>query len=517
MNKRRKNFLKRAGAAVLTAALAAAVFGGCGEGEKQDGAVKELTLFSVTSYVPYSPELPIWKEAENRTGIRLVNTVADSVTNEAAAFGSMLISKKRPDIVLSGTQSLKSMALSGGLIALDEYMDTYAPNLKAFFEACPLAKEAATAEDGHIYFVPGTTTDLSRPNTPSTGFFIRTDWLRKLKLNPPETIDQLHDVLLAFKTQDPNGNGKADEVPYFCRDKNISGLLNLFCTSNGYIEKDGSVVFGPAQENYKNAIKTLAEWYKEGLIDSEIYTRVSAREQLLSRNLGGCTSDWFSSTAKFNESYSNVTENFSFEPILPPKNIEGEVTWPETRGILHGRGWGISTDCAKEDIIDAVKYLDFWMSDEGCKLMAYGVYGISYTEGEDGSIIWSKEASEYPDGIPNYRRYIGFVETGTVGSIEAEKAGMNSIALEGYNMYEKIVSNKIISNLPYNDEEQRTEDAIGESIRSYANEMQKKWIMGSGDVESEWDGYISKLNSMGLEELNKINRDAYERIKEYLS
>lgn len=512
-----KIFLKRAGAVVLTAALAAAILGGCSGKKAQGNETKELTLFSVTYYTPYSPDLPIWKEAEKRTGIRLTNTVADSVTNEEAAFGTMLISKMRPDIVLSGNASLRSMALKGGLVALDEYMDEYAPNLKAFFEACPLARATATAEDGHIYFVPGTTTDLNRPNTPSTGFFIRTDWLNKLHLKTPETIEELHDVLLAFKTQDPNGNGKADEVPYFCRDKNLSGLLNLFCTATGYIEKNGSVVYGPAQENYRLAIKTLSAWYKEGLIDSEIYTRVSAREQLLSRNLGGCTSDWFSSTAKFNESYSGVTEDFRLAPMLPPKNVEGRVTWPETRGVLHGRGWGISTDCDAEKIIDAVKYLDFWMSSEGCELMAYGVEGVSYTRDENGGIIWSQTASEYPDGIPNYRRYIGFIETGTVGSIEAEKAGMNPIALEGYEMYEKIVSNRLISGLPYNEEEQRTDDKLGESIRNYMNEMQKRWILGIGDVESEWDAYIDNLNRMGLGELNAINEAAYARIKDYLN
>ena len=84
-------------------------------------------------------------------------------------------------------------------------------------------------------------------------------------------------------------------------------------------------------------------------------------------------------------------------------------------------------------------------------------------------------------------------------------------------MYEKIVSNRMISGLPYNEEEQRTDDKLGESIRNYMNEMQKRWILGIGDVESEWDSYIDNLNRMGLDELNAINEAAYERIKDYLS
>lgn len=512
-----KKMWKRAGAAIVMAALAAAVFSGC-EGENQKkGGVKELSFYVIMPYVAYHPDLPIWREAERLTGIRLINTVADSVTNEDAAFATMLISKRRPDIVLSRNSNLRSMALSQGLIALDTYMDSYAPNLKQFFEECPTARAAATAEDGHIYFVPGTTTDLNQPNTPSTGFFIRRDWLEKLHLNAPTTIDELHDVLYAFRTQDPNGNGEMDEIPYFCREKTLRGLLNLFCTGGGYHEVNGEPVYGPAQEQYRQAMKTLAKWYAEGLIDKEIYTRNSAREQLLGKNLGGCTSDWFSSTGKFNESYADTVPGLRFEPILPPKNIEGKITWPETRGILHELGWGISTDCKEEDIIDAVKYLDFWMSREGCELMAYGVEGLSYTKDESGNIVWSKQASEYPDGIPNYRRSIGFTETGTVGIIEAEKAGMNETSLRGYAMYEGIVEEKAVSNLPYTAEEQAINEKYSGSIYGYMMEMQQRWILGQGNVDAEWEEYLDTLEKMGLGEMNQITQQAYARNRDFLN
>lgn len=504
---------RSAGAAVLTAALAAAALSGCGGQKAEKRGVKELSLYMVSTYVPYNPDLPIWRAAEEKTGIRLVNTVSEAVTDENAAFGTMLISKRIPDIVLSKTKNLRSMALDGGLIPLDTYIDAYAPNLKKFFEKCRIAREIATVEDGHTYFVPGTTTDLNQPNTPSTGFFIRQDWLEKLNLQAPATIDALHDVLYAFKTQDPNGNGLADEVPYFCREKRLDGLLNLFCTRTGYlIASDGTLQYGPVQENYKNAMKELSQWYAEGLIDKEIYTRHSAREQLLGQNLGGCTSDWFASTGKFDDSYAENVPGLKLAPMLPPENIEGQVTWPETRGTLHGMGWGISRDCSEEDIIDAVKYLDFWMSQEGCELMAYGVEGKSYTRGENGEIIWSEEAAGYVDGIPNYRRSIGFNETGTVGIIEAEKAGMNASALMGFEMYEGIVNDNAVSNLPFTAEEQKINDKYANNISSYVQEQQQRWILGQGDVEAEWGTYLETLNKMGLQDMERIHRNAYERM-----
>jgi len=38
-------------------------------------------------------------------------------------------------------------------------------------------------------------------------------WVDKLGLEWPETTEDFYNVLKAFKEQDPNGNGKADEVP----------------------------------------------------------------------------------------------------------------------------------------------------------------------------------------------------------------------------------------------------------------------------------------------------------------
>ena len=43
--------------------------------------------------------------------------------------------------------------------------------------------------------------------------YINNNWLTKLGLPIPKTVDELQTTLKAFKTQDPNGNGQADEIP----------------------------------------------------------------------------------------------------------------------------------------------------------------------------------------------------------------------------------------------------------------------------------------------------------------
>ena len=135
-------------------------------------------------------------------------------------------------------------------------------------------------------------------------------------------------MLEAFRDQDPNGNGLKDEVPYFARQwEEVLRLLNLWdARSSGsdtyhdfYVNDEGKIVHPYAQEAYRDGLANIAQWYKEGLIDPEIFTRgSSSRDYLLGENLGGATHDWFASTSGYNAALADKIEGFNFIPFLPP-------------------------------------------------------------------------------------------------------------------------------------------------------------------------------------------------------
>lgn len=55
-------------------------------------------------------------------------------------------------------------------------------------------------------------------------------------LEVPETLDDFYDVCMAFKTQDPNGNGIADEIPFnFANLDDQDGLRRERCLGHGEI------------------------------------------------------------------------------------------------------------------------------------------------------------------------------------------------------------------------------------------------------------------------------------------
>ena len=107
--------------------------------------------------------------------------------------------------------------------------------------------------------------EMSIANT----WIIRQDWLDKLGLETPTTTDELYEVLKAFRTEDPNGNGVQDETPLMTRwlsapDNFTEHGLSLFNSSNGLMVRQGKVVFDPMEEDFKVGMKSLIQWYSEG-------------------------------------------------------------------------------------------------------------------------------------------------------------------------------------------------------------------------------------------------------------
>ena len=495
----------------LALILAAGLLGGCGKGSSQ--GENELTMhLHLFGYCVYDKSWPIFQKATELTGIEVTGTASKSVSDSDQAWNTMIVSKQLPDIITSATRKLDDLVDMGGLIPLDDLIEN-APNVKKFFEDCPEALNEATGEDGHIYYIPGSLSGIDRDAVASKGWFIRQDWLKKLGLQEPKTVDDMYNVLKAFKTKDPNGNGKADEVPYFNRQEGIQDLYQLFGADYAWHETaDGTIVHGKTEEAYRNAVREISKWYKEGLIDTEIYSRgQQSREQLLSNNTGGMTHDWFSSTGKYNDMYKESIPGFEFSAILPPADKNGVVKEVRSRDILHGYAWGISKDCKKPEL--AMKYFDFWMSPEGRDLNAFGIEGVHYTV-VDGEKKFTDTVLNAEGGVPTYMRNQGQVEIGTVGNIAAEVAGMNEIARAGFELYDESGVVKKEYKLPKltKVEKDKITDMTS-NINTYINEMEQKWILGTADIDADWDKYIKTLDEMGMQTVKQVYTDANKHLK----
>lgn len=467
----------------------------------------ELSIFYFL-HEPYKDDNAVMKKAAELTNISLTGYVSQSSSENKEAFTLMAASGKLADIVCwDNAQIGGELAQQGAFVALDELME-YAPHIKAFFDANPEIKNHVTANDGHIYSIP-----YIPDGDAAQGWYIRKDWLDKLGLKEPVNAQELHDVLLAFKEKDPNGNGKADEIPYFNRDKSpktvFADFAQLWGAKEMWYEEDGKVKYGPYEPAYKEAYKNLAQWYKEGLIDQEIYTRgKTARDVLLKENLGGMTHDWFASTSKYN-SNEGMPEGFNFAVIAPPADKDGKVYERTVRSKLHWCGWGIAA--SNPDPVATMKYFDFFFTEEGRRLSNFGVEGETYTMA-NGKPVFKEEILTNGDPVVNLRGFGCQMTIGVQQDFEYEKQLMNKDALAGVQMY---VDNNYFGpqfpTLQYTEEENARLSELMTAIDTLKVETAQKWVLGSEDVESGYEAFKSALEKFGMEEAIQIQQAAYDR------
>ncbi len=463
---------------------------------------------------PYPVEL----KARELTGIHLEDATAGrNSTDSIEAMNLLLAMGDMPDIVAGHLiqQPVNQYGPEGAFLPLNDLVKEHAPHIQAFWDSHPGLQEAISSYDGNYYYIP-----YLPDGQFGRAWYIRQDWLDKLGLEQPTTVDEYYEVLKAFRDQDPNGNGLKDEIPYFARQwEEVNRLLNLWdARSSGsdtyhdfYVDDEGKVVHPYAQEAYRDALANVAQWYEEGLIDPEIFTRgSSSRDYLLSENLGGSTHDWFASTSGYNDALADKIEGFNFIPFLPPESAGG-VRMEEHRRIpIKPDGWAISY--SNEHPVETIKYFDFWFTEEGRLLSNFGVEGETW-DMIDGEPVYKPEVLNSDSPVNSQMYLVGAqIQRGYWQDYRYEWQWTSEAAREGIELYE--ASDLLIDQflgVALNQEEQAVYDKYWPSLRTYMLERQQAWILGTGDVKADWGDYVAQLDRMGLGEVLEVMNSAYQR------
>lgn len=182
-----------------------------------------------------------------------------------------------PDMFqVASTSDLKQLMEAGALEEMGPLYDQYGSDLlKSIIEKETKRVFEPATQDGKIYAIP-----MKMPSTNGYNhLWIREDWLTKLGLERPKTMDDVHAIAKAFAAQDPDGNGKADtlglEIDSDFR-YNLQGLFwgyGAYPNPSNWIEKDGKVVRGVVQPEMKEPLQLLQTMFKEGLLDKEFGTK----------------------------------------------------------------------------------------------------------------------------------------------------------------------------------------------------------------------------------------------------
>lgn len=449
----------------------------------------------------YNNDQLFWTDMEQRLNVRFeISAYPSTGWNEKVNL--LFAGGDYPEIISHVDPTLRNkLAKEGVILPLNELVEQHAPNLKAYLDARPEALGEITDDEGNFYFIPGT---MIVPV--SVGFHMREDLLKQLNLSLPTTTDEVYDLLLKLKQAYP------DSTPLTWRWGMGNGLFGwepVFRTKNGfYMDPDTQQLeYGYTTEKYKNMLTFLNKLYADKLIDIEFSTL--SDEQWIRKISDGTafmTFDYYAPMQDYQKSMRDKQPEATWARMMNP-SYNGTEPMVYRNPLLTNVGWSFTDKIHNPEV--AMKAFDYYWSEEGLMITNYG---------------WEGETFEYVNGEPEYMAHM-FSQANPEGDSMFEKYGLNwkfiqldkqfideagTVYHEVAKEYESIES---IPNLFLNFTDEETE-VIAEkqtAIQDSATQYLEKFIRGELSVDKDWDGFVTQLQRLGLDDLKAVYGEAYNR------
>ncbi len=447
----------------------------------------------------------------------------------------LLASGDLPDAFLGSISLNASDMLQNkeSFIDLTDYIneDTM-PNLTAAMEKEPSLRAICTSRDGKIYSLPKKLP--LRPKVCGDVMYINQDWLDNLGLEMPTNIDELEKVLVAFGTQDADGDG--DPADNFGISNSAStGLLSgdlrhilspfgtMVSRDGNYmgLNADGEPVFVPAEDNYKQAVEWMHKLWEEGAIDPEYFTQESSATTAKMQAEGGSKVGVVYGWTADAQVGTNAGQ-YSLVPAIEGYDGTHYVESASNYLDIADRELVITTQC--EDPEALLKWADGFYDDLVSLQTFYGSIPDQVTDNGDGTYTVntpSDGSSLDTSAWSNSLRDFGpkYMDPSFYDKVNLPSDQGDGVKLAEDEVNEKYVTDDKNCGLPmmqYTEDEKSRITTIGTDIYQYVEAQYAHWVVDGG-VDEEWDSYIDQLNQMGLEELIQIHRDAYNVYKENMN
>lgn len=186
-----------------------------------------------------------------------------------------------PDMFLVTNQTdLLQLAESDLIRPVDDVIDkSFTSHMKEVINSDGgMLLEMATY-DGKVYGIPQNISDTDT----FSYIWLRKDWMDKLGLEAPKTMQDLKNLMVAFK--EANLDGVEQTYGLLMDNSLYYATRGLFAGFKSYpefwVKEDDKIVWGGTQKTTKNALVFLNELYNEGFIDPEFITQTNTDAQAL--------------------------------------------------------------------------------------------------------------------------------------------------------------------------------------------------------------------------------------------
>ncbi|MEK4059700.1 MULTISPECIES: hypothetical protein [unclassified Paenibacillus] len=295
--------MKKTGVLLSAALLMTGLLAGCGSDNKGSSSAAEATLKDGKYDPPITISIAkqqdenagkyingeslndnvLTRWGKEHLGIQIETTLlgGDATQYNTKLRLALTGSEKLPDVLPVYDTSLENDLIQSGLVKdITEDISKYMPDrLKEIYKEYPTAFNPVI-QDGKVYGMP------IAPNlTEGQVMLIRQDWLDKLNLKAPTTLDEFEKVIAAFTNDDPDGNGKQDTYGFDFSGKDsyntgwVSDSVMIFSAYTGkhlpgqWYSEDGKLTYGSVSEGTKDALAKLRDWYSKGYLNKELATQ----------------------------------------------------------------------------------------------------------------------------------------------------------------------------------------------------------------------------------------------------
>lgn len=468
-------------------------------------------------------EHPIFQEVENRTGVH-VEFVSAGGMGDAEALTLWAASGTLPDLIPNAAANYPG----GGEVAVadDILMDVsayleYAPDYDYYRTRTPEDGQDSLTDSGYVVEL---TSFFSEDLGPSTGPMIRQDWLDALKLDTPVTYDDWHDVLTAFKEA-------YDPAYTFLLPNTISAQNNYFASGFGvlsytanargrvtdpFYQVDGKVKFSLLEDEFRDYIALLNQWYEEDLISRDF---VSCEADTNGPDLAGYvtsgeTGIWFGDVSQM-QSYDDSATDAGFHcvAITDPVQKAGDVTHfdSDRTGLT---SYSVAATCENPETV--MEWVNYWFTDEGVLLANYGVEGESYTMDENGKPQYTELMTANPNGdtFKTCQLLYTMIMVPTVVDTSASFGLYSDAQLEAQKIWSSNIDDAyVLPEITMTEDENNELSSIYSDLSTMISEKLIRFIIGDESMDN-WSAFVTEMEDMNAQRCVEIYQTALDR---YLS
>jgi len=530
---------------------------GSGEDEKITLTIGVPSAANVTEWE--NNAYTLWLEEQSGYNIDIVNFNVDSSEWKTQLITMAAGGEDLPDIFVDANAMPREFKDDGYLVDLAPYFkdennedaQEYLAMLKRNLEPAMFDRVMGEAYDGEGRWFGFPM--VAANDTIYEMLYINKVWLDKLGLEMPKTWDDFVNVLTAFKDQDPNGNGIADEIPMmgaagFARSNTPNWIINNFThyhmSHTVQPGADGKLEFVYLRDGFREGLKAGRDLYDRGLLSDLTWT-IKSNSEL------PATYTPVNGVARCGiiTGYPTVTCTRDSEILyeyVPLEPLEGSFAGVHPATHLFQNY--IFDECEHKD--EAFRLLCIMASPESTIVHRFGKEGVDWewaTDYEDGhrgvhvinneamtgttDTTWGRASvgTSFPydpavdEGVKDYcHTDAGKAEIAPPSEADKWSLYATEIATEVNEIwldYAKEVNPEeyvLRYSLAYTAEEDEKQGSARSDIYYFVNQMIAEFMTGERDIydDKEWNNFCDRI----VGELNgaaflEVSQAAYERYK----